>query len=167
MLFRSRGSRFVVTLPEVAVAGLPQPAPTAGGASLRRPARLLVVDDNDDAAHSLIALLELEGHEVRGVASAEEALRLLEEFVPQAAILDLGLPAMNGYELAAALRADPRTRQIRLVALTGYGSAADRRRALEAGFDEHSVKPVDIDALLATLERLLAGATAPLAQGAT
>jgi signal transduction histidine kinase/ActR/RegA family two-component response regulator len=161
-----RGSRFLVTLPEVSVAGLPPAAPAAGGAATRRPARLLVVDDNDDAAHSLIALLELEGHEARGVASAEAALRLLDEFVPQAAILDLGLPAMNGYELAAALRADPRTRQIRLVALTGYGSAADRRRALEAGFDEHSVKPVDIDALLATLDRLLAGEAAPLAQGA-
>ncbi len=161
-----RGSRFIVTLPEVSVAGLPPAALTADGAARRRLARLLVVDDNDDAMHSLIALLELEGHEARGVASAEAALRLLDEFVPQAAILDLGLPAMNGYELAAALRADPRTRQIRLVALTGYGSAADRRRALEAGFDEHSVKPVDIDALLATLDRLLAGETAPLAQGA-
>jgi two-component system, sensor histidine kinase len=95
-----------------------------------------------------------------------ERLKPIHQFVPQAAILDLALPAMNGYELAAALRADPRIRQIRLVALTGYGSDADRRRALEAGFDEHSVKPVDIDALLATLDRLLAGEAAPLAEGA-
>ena len=82
-------------------------------------------------------------------------LRLLDRFTPAAAILDIGLPRMNGYELAGALRADPRTRGIVLIALTGYGRDPDRRRALDAGFDEHLVKPVEFDKLLATLDALL------------
>jgi CheY-like chemotaxis protein len=78
-------------------------------------------------------------------------------------VLDIGLPKMDGYELARALRADARTRSIALIALTGYGRAPDRKRALEAGFDEHLVKPVELDALLTTLHRLLAGAAADIA----
>jgi CheY-like chemotaxis protein len=75
-------------------------------------------------------------------------------------VLDIGLPKMNGYELAAALRADPRTRTAALIALTGYGRDPDRRRALDAGFDEHLVKPVDLDVLLDKLQRLLRKAAA-------
>jgi CheY-like chemotaxis protein len=78
-------------------------------------------------------------------------LALIDEFVPAAAILDLGLPGMNGYELAQALRADPRARPSLLIALTGYGQYKDRQRALAAGFDEHMVKPVRIDLLLQRL----------------
>ena len=125
-----------------------------------RHARILIVDDNEDAAQSLALILRLEGNEVCTARDGEEALGLLDEFVPEAAVLDIGLPGMNGYELAAALRAEPRTRSIALIALTGYGRAPDRRRALDAGFDEHLVKPVELDALLTTLNRLLAEAAA-------
>jgi signal transduction histidine kinase/ActR/RegA family two-component response regulator len=154
-----RGSRFIVTLPEMSAQAEAAKATPSSVSPVRRPARILVVDDNDDAAQALAALLEVEGHEVRSAASAasaEEAIGVLDQFVPQAAILDIGLPGMNGYELAGVLRADARTKRACLVALTGYGRASDRRRALAAGFDEHSVKPVDIDALLGTLDRLMA-----------
>ena len=83
------------------------------------------------------------------------ALSLLDRFAPAAAILDIGLPKMDGYELAAALRADARTRGVVLIALTGYGRGTDHRRALDAGFDEHLVKPVEFEKLLATLDELL------------
>ena len=152
------GSRFIVTLPEAREDIVAGAGHRPGGLASRRPARLLVVDDNLDAAHSLVALLELEGYEVRAVASAEEALASIGAFAPEAAVLDLGLPGMNGYELAARLRADPQTRAIRLVALTGYGSASDRVRTRAAGFDEHVVKPVDIDALIGLLDALLTDA---------
>ena len=104
--------------------------------------------------------MRLEGHEVRTAADGETALALLDEFVPEAALLDIGLPRMSGYELAAAMRRDPRTRSIVLVALTGYGRGPDRRRALDAGFDEHLVEPVELDVLLTTLYRLLSVAAA-------
>jgi len=125
-----------------------------------RHARILVVDDNEDAAQSLALILRLEGNEVCVARDGDEALALLDEFVPEAAVLDIGLPKMSGYELAAALRADPRTRSIALIALTGYGRGPDRERALDAGFDEHLVKPVELDALLTTLNRLLADSAA-------
>ena len=115
-----------------------------------------MVDDNDDAAQSLAIALRLEGHEVETAADGDAALGLLDRFTPAAAILDIGLPKMNGYELAGALRADPRTRGVVLVALTGYGRGPDRQRALDAGFDEHLTKPVDLDHLLARLNDLLA-----------
>jgi signal transduction histidine kinase/ActR/RegA family two-component response regulator len=152
-----RGAVFTIALPSIGepeAAAKPVPA-AAPPAPLRR-SRLLIVDDNDDAAQSLALVLGLEGHEVRTAGDAETALDLLADFVPEAAILDIGLPMMNGYELAAALRADPRTRSIVLIALTGYGRDPDRRRALEAGFDEHLVKPVEFDRLLGRLAALLA-----------
>jgi CheY-like chemotaxis protein len=133
------------------------PAPAAAAVPARR-ARVLIVDDNEDAAQSLALMLRLEGNEVCTAPDGLQALALLDEFVPEAAVLDIGLPKMSGYELAAALRADPRTRSIALVALTGYGRAHDRERALEAGFDEHLVKPVELDVLLTALHRLLAAA---------
>jgi len=150
-----RGARFTVTLPITDRAAGPVAATPSGGATIARPTRLLVVDDNDDAAQSLALALRLEGHEVETAADGDAALHLLDSFAPAAAILDIGLPTMNGYELAAALRADPRTRGIVLVALTGYGRGPDRRRALDAGFDEHLVKPVEFEKLLARLDELL------------
>ena len=156
-----RGARFTVTLPLASTTSLalPPPAPQRLPAHGRH-ARILVVDDNDDAAQSLALILRLEGNEVAVARDGHEALALLDEFVPEAAVLDIGLPKMSGYELAAALRADPRTRSIALIALTGYGRGTDRQRALDAGFDEHLVKPVELDALLTTLNRLLADAAA-------
>nr|HET7859980.1 hybrid sensor histidine kinase/response regulator [Caldimonas sp.] len=156
-----RGARFAVTLPlagaapEVLLPAAPQRLPAH-----RRHGRILVVDDNDDAAQSLALILRLEGNEVAVARDGDEAIALLAEFVPEAAVLDIGLPKMSGYELAAALRADARTRSIALIALTGYGRGTDRQRALDAGFDEHLVKPVELDALLTTLNRLLADAAA-------
>ncbi|HSC65713.1 MAG TPA: ATP-binding protein [Caldimonas sp.] len=148
------GARFTVTLPIVEAAASPAPS-VAATAVAAAPARLLVVDDNDDAAQSLALALRLEGHEVETAPDGEAALRLLDRFSPQAAILDIGLPTMNGYELAGALRADPRTKGMVLIALTGYGRGPDRRRALDAGFDEHLVKPVEFEKLLARLNELL------------
>ncbi|MBV9891016.1 MAG: response regulator [Rhizobacter sp.] len=152
-----QGARFTVTLPLatsdanfLAAPASPRQQPHG------RHARILVVDDNEDAAHSLALILRLEGNEVAVARDGQEALALLDEFVPEAAVLDIGLPRMSGYELAAALRADPRTHAAVLIALTGYGRGPDRQRALDAGFDEHLVKPVELDALLTTLNRLLA-----------
>ena len=116
------------------------------------PQRILVVDDNEDAAQSLALLLSCGGHTTRAALSSEEALECVESFAPQIALLDIGLPRMSGYELAQRFRRDPKLRAVRLVALTGYGQAEDRARALHAGFDDHLVKPVD----LAVLERTLA-----------
>ena len=151
-----RGSRFTLTLP-LASAAATESAPPAPPVQPRRAARLLIVDDNDDAAQSLAHLLRFEGHEVRTAASAEDALLVLAADIPDVAILDIGLPGKSGHELARIIRADPHLAAIHLIALTGYGRAPDRQRALDAGFDEHLVKPVDIESLLSRLDALLAG----------
>jgi len=155
-----RGARFAVTLPLATAAAATGSAAPHRLQAHGRHARILVVDDNDDAAQSLALILRLEGNEVAVARDGHEALALLDEFVPEAAVLDIGLPKMSGYELAEALRADARTRSIALIALTGYGRGADRQRALHSGFDEHLVKPVELDALLTTLNRLLADSAA-------
>jgi PAS domain S-box-containing protein len=147
-----RGSSFVVTLP------LMQPAarhdletPEAAPEAEARPLRILVVDDNVDAAATLAMLLEACGYEVMTEHDSLHALERARTERPDAALLDIGLPEMDGNELARRLRADPRTRQALLVAVTGYGQEQDRREALEAGFDHHMVKPVDLDRLAAIL----------------
>ena len=111
------------------------------------PRRVLVVDDNEDAANSLAMILTLEGHEVESVYTAHEALARVLSFKPDVALLDIGLPEMNGYELARRLREHPEVEEIRLVALTGYGQAEDKEHARAAGFDDHLVKPADLRAL--------------------
>jgi CheY-like chemotaxis protein len=116
------------------------------------PKRILIVDDNADAAESLAMLLGLQGHETRVALSGKEALAGAEGFAPDVALLDLGLPEMDGFELAARLRAMPQLAAIRLVALTGYGRSEDRQRTQAAGFDEHLVKPVDLAALARALD---------------
>ena len=132
-----RGSRFIFVIPAI---DLPQmtasasPLGTALGQS--QTARLLVVDDNTDAANMLASLLQLDGYEVITAESGEEALALVKEYVPVAAILDLGLPGISGYQLAQALRADPLTRAMLLIALTDYGQSKDREQALASGFDQ-------------------------------
>jgi CheY-like chemotaxis protein len=115
------------------------------------PLRILVVDDNADAAQTLALLLACSGHATRVALSSEEALEFAESFEPQVALLDIGLPRMNGYELAQRFRRAPNLKAVRLIALTGYGLAEDRERALAAGFDAHLVKPVDLSALERTL----------------
>jgi len=144
-----QGSTFEVRLPlmEEEPAAGPSPAgaapAAAGGAALR----LLVVDDNVDAAATLAMLLEACGYAVEVANDSRTALALAQARPPDAALLDIGLPDMDGKELARRLRADPATRAIVLVAVTGYGQEQDRRAALEAGFDHHLVKPVDLEQL--------------------
>jgi PAS domain S-box-containing protein len=139
-----RGATFTIQLPRIPS---PQPdelgMPLGAAAGLAR--RILVVDDNEDSARSLAMLLKLEGHEVETVYSGEEALRVAQDFCPEVIFLDIGLPHMDGYEVARRLRRDGRPSLRWLVALTGYGKPEDKRRALEAGFDEHMAKPANME----------------------
>jgi CheY-like chemotaxis protein len=112
------------------------------------------VEDNVDAAEMMSFMLQLGGHEVRAVYNGPEALEAARAFEPQVVLCDIGLPGMNGYEVAARLREQPAFRQTTLIALTGYGQEEARRRAKEAGFDYHLVKPVEPDALAALLDSL-------------
>jgi signal transduction histidine kinase/ActR/RegA family two-component response regulator len=118
--------------------------------------RVLVVDDNEDARMLLGDILERAGHEVRAAESGPAALGLVEEFEPEIAVLDVGLPAMDGYELGSRLRAALGDRAPVLVALTGYGQEADRARSKAAGFTAHLVKPLEAGELIATIDRCLA-----------
>ncbi len=147
-----QGSDFVIRLPEAgSVQPLRRPAAPDGApvSGMRR--RVLTVDDNRDSAESLRMLLELWGHDARCAFDGREALDLAEDFEPEVVLLDIGLPGMSGYELAARLRASEALRQVTLIAVTGYGQEEDRRQVRAAGFDHHLVKPVDPDAL----ERLM------------
>jgi CheY-like chemotaxis protein len=112
-----------------------------------RALRLLVVDDNADGAASTALLLELQGHTLRIAHSGLEAIAAVPEFQPQVVILDISLPDISGYEVARRLRASLAQATPRLIALTGWGSEDDRRRARAAGFDAHLVKPVDPEEL--------------------
>jgi CheY-like chemotaxis protein len=114
---------------------------------------VLLVDDNRDAADSLAMLLEIGGHEVAAAYSARDALAMAPTLKPRVIVLDIGLPDIDGYEVARRMRGMPELQGVRLIALTGYGLDEDRRRTREAGFDHHLVKPVDPD----DLERALAG----------
>jgi len=116
--------------------------------------RILVVDDNADAAHTMAALLRMAGHEVLKADNGDEALRLAREQPPAAAVLDIGMQGMSGYTLAERIRAEPWGRTVILVAVTGWGSAQDVARAHAAGFDHHFTKPVDLDRVLAILRKI-------------
>jgi CheY-like chemotaxis protein len=121
------------------------------------PLRVLVVDDNEDSALSLAMLLEMQGHAVTTAFRGSEALQKAVEEPPDVALLDIGLPDMNGYELARRLRSSPGATPLTLVALTGWGQDEDRRAAEGAGFDHHFTKPVDPDALEQLLQQLKLG----------
>jgi CheY-like chemotaxis protein len=116
--------------------------------------RILVVDDNQDAAASLAMLLRLTGNEVRTAHDGEEAVRAAGEFRPRVVLLDIGLPKMTGYEVARIIRQQPGGKDMTLIAVTGWGQEEDRRKASEAGFDRHMVKPVDPKELLELLAEL-------------
>ncbi len=122
------------------------------------------MDDNHDVADMIARLLSIAGYEARTAYDPVEALALVGDVPPQAAILDIGLPVMDGYTLARAIRARLSNPPI-LIALTGYSQDRDRIRSQEAGFAAHLVKPVDADRLLKTIEELLAKAEARLAAG--
>jgi len=149
-----RGSEFVVRLPKAELPRalgpehpeIPEPADGAPGAL-----RILVVDDNEDSAEMLAEVLKARGYKTGIAYDAPAALELAGTFTPDVAFLDIGLPVMDGYELAARLRQLPGLSRIRLIALTGYGQESDRRRTRAAGFDHHLVKPVDFDAVAAAV----------------
>jgi len=149
------GSTFTIRLPlaQIQTDALPESSTVLDQVQTRL--RILVVDDNVDAAESLAMLLDLSGHATRLAHSGKEALTATREFKPQVIFLDIGLPELNGYEVAEFIRADAAIEQPLLVALTGWGAEDDRRRAQEAGFDRHLVKPVEAS----TLEEVLASYT--------
>jgi signal transduction histidine kinase len=154
----NQGSEFVVRLPRLSPdQGLEAAASERSGAAepTGRPARLLVVDDNRDAAGMLQAALEMRGHQVWVAHDGPEALRLVAANVVDIALLDIGLPAMDGFEVAHKMREVPGAERTKLVALTGYGQEADRVRTRAAGFVDHLVKPVKLGALEAVIAELL------------
>ena len=141
-----RGSVFTVRLPCVSEAELPAPVPNGPGNGVSPPAisrRVLVVDDNADAAESLGMVLNLMGHQAQLACNGTEALRIAADFQPEIIFLDIGLPGMNGYEIAGHIRRELGMTSARLIALSGFGTEQDRRRSLESGFDAHIVKPLD------------------------
>jgi len=148
------GSTFRVRLPIVAEPSTPTPTP----ASERRfaPRRLLVADDNRDSADSMALLLKAWGNQVEVAYDGHEALATAERVRPEVMLLDIGMPRLDGYEVARRLRAEPWGRDILLIAATGWGQDDDRQRSEEAGFDAHVVKPVDLDALRHLIERVAA-----------
>jgi len=115
--------------------------------------RILVVDDNRDSAISMAMLLNMTGNETRTAFDGLEAISAAEQFHPEVVLLDIGLPNLNGYEVARKIREQPWGQGMTLVALTGWGQDEDRERSQEAGFDSHLVKPVDYAALAKTLEK--------------
>jgi PAS domain S-box-containing protein len=143
------GSEFVVRLPVLT----PTPQPAQAGAAHYGVAgrasgqRILIVDDNVDAAESMSLLLQLNGHEVMFAQDGSAALALSSTFHPKVILLDIGLPGLDGYSVAQKLRKQPETRDVMLIALTGYGQPEDRERSKAAGFDYHLVKPVDHNAI--------------------
>jgi CheY-like chemotaxis protein len=152
-----KGSEFVVRMPALiepmAESGArPLEDSTAHAASGSR--RILVVDDNADSAESMVILLRILGHEVRLAHDGQSALEESRAFRPEVMFLDLGLPEIDGYEVARRLRLEPEMKDITLVAMTGYGQEEDRQRTEEAGFQLHLVKPVDfnkVEELLSSL----------------
>ena len=144
----------------------PGPSAEAGGERREVPGpgpghRLLVVDDNLDAALSLATLLRLQGHEVRVAYGGPDALGLLSSYRPEMILLDIGMPGMDGYEVARRLRQEPGLEDVVLAALTGWGLQEDRRRSAEAGFNHHLVKPPEPEAL----EKVLAELKRPETRG--
>jgi CheY-like chemotaxis protein len=150
-----QGTEIVIHLPAQVPSAdqAPPPAPQPRNAAARAtlPARILVVDDLAASAETLMTLLEMEGFEVRIASEGMAALKIAEDFRPDVVLLDIGLPGMNGFEVAHRLRTQPESREALLIALTGYGEAESRSRSAEAGFDFHMVKPADVNLLLSML----------------
>ena len=151
------GATFKLTLPRVddPVAGDVEPAPRTP--AFNGEGRVLIVDDNIDAAVSLADLLGLWGLRAWTVHDGREVIGALEAFAPDVVLLDIGLPGMDGYEVAQTIRGEPRWQSLRIIALTGYGQASDRERSRESGFDAHLVKPVDFSLLEQLLAETLEG----------
>ena len=154
-----KGSQFTVRLPALQAHRQVAPEPQTPAATVtEKHCRILVVDDNQDSADSLGMLLQMLGHEVKTANDGETALAAAEEFRPDVAILDIGLPKVNGYDLAKQIRGQPWARSIVLVALTGWGQEQHRRRSAESGFNHHLTKPVELE----MLQEILAAADSSL-----
>ena len=152
---RGRGSEFTVRLPALAVPPVPAPA-AAPATTITSPRRILIVEDNADVRETLRRALELAGHEVHEASDGPLGLAAVLRLHPDVALIDVGLPGFDGYQIARRVRASG-GKSIHLVALTGYGQPEDRRHALEAGFDTHVVKPVTPDVLFATIDAAASG----------
>jgi CheY-like chemotaxis protein len=148
-----QGSEFIVHLPlsRTATAGM-WPAPAASRPTT--PLKVLVIEDNKDSAETMASLLELWGHEVRLCFDGLGAVPAAERFGPDIVLSDIGLPGLNGFEVARQLRQHPSFGKVVLVAMSGYGREEDKRRAMDAGFDHHLVKPPDLTALAELLGRV-------------
>ena len=156
-----RGSEFTVRLPGVfPTAAVPDAVPSEPLAGTGKQLRILIVDDNRDSADSIAVLLAGAGHEVRVCYDGPSALTRAAEFMPHVLLQDIGMPHMDGREIAGRIRALPATRDIRLIALSGYGQDEDVQRSLDAGFAHHLVKPVDIDRLLSLIDAEAGGSEA-------
>ena len=148
------GSEFVIKLPAVDAPRAPATPPFSHDGTAATKRRILVVDDNLDAAESLATLLKISGHETRMAHDGVEAVEQAETFKPDVVFLDIGMPTIDGHETARRIRSQPWGRDIVLVALTGWGQTEDRRRSREAGFDHHLVKPADpsvVEKLIASI----------------
>jgi Signal transduction histidine kinase len=148
------GTEVNVYLPAQLASPASGQAPTDSGKPVTRPdapARILVVDDLAASAETLMTLLEMEGFVVKTASEGMTALKIAKDFRPDVVLLDIGLPGMNGFEVAHQLRALPQSRDALLIALTGYGEAESRSRSVQAGFDFHMVKPADVNLLLSML----------------
>ncbi len=139
------GCEFIVRLPILAAAAAPAPPPAAEAHNT--PRRILIVDDNEDSAWTMATLQEMRGHETRTAFTGPDALAAAAEFLPDVVLLDIGLPGMDGYEVARQLRAMPATAGTFTVAMIGYGRDEDRALTEAGGFDRHMVKPVDLELL--------------------
>jgi CheY-like chemotaxis protein len=154
-----RGSTFEVRLPLAAPARATQPGAAPEPGLAPTPRRVLVADDNVDAAESLCMLLQIAGHEVRCAHDGVESVRVAEQFRPEVVLLDIGMPRLNGYGAARQIRALPDGPSMLLIALTGWGQDEDKRLALDAGFDRHLTKPVEPEALMALVQGLAGDAS--------
>jgi len=151
-----KGAEFVVRLPLAVASQDPMARHRGSFATLLAPRRVLVVDDNQDAAESLAMLLRLLGAEVGVAYGGAAAMKMLASFHPSVMLLDIGMPGMDGYEVARRVRADPALSDVLLIAVSGWGQEEDRRRSQSAGFDHHLIKPADVsalEALFVALER--------------
>jgi CheY-like chemotaxis protein len=146
---RGLGSCFELRLPLASAPQLPADAP-APVASTRQ--HVLLIEDNDDGRDMMSMMLEAQHYTVATAVDGYDGLRQAAAARPDVALVDIGLPGIDGYEVARRMRANPATSTVRLIALTGYGQESDRARAIEAGFDAHLVKPVDMGRLMEVLE---------------
>jgi CheY-like chemotaxis protein len=156
---RGRGAEFVVRLPLLRASDRPSRTASAVSRSAGRRLKVLVVDDNHDLVEMMELAIDGMGHEVRKATDGETAISVALAFRPDVVLLDIGLPIVSGLEVARRLRQRPELSHVRLIAMTGWGQAADRRQTAEVGFDHHLTKPVDPAELETLLAMLPAQAT--------